>query len=78
MAKTTDKITNLPLKKSELDEAANRGAETKPRPERLGGDFRSRIDGTQAGDLNQDPRAPYPWGSPPDPEEIRRRTHGGD
>ena len=34
-----------------------------------GATFGSRIENTAAGDLNQDPREPYPTGNPPDPKE---------
>jgi hypothetical protein len=75
-----DPEKEVPLKKGELDKAANRGADTKPRPltkgEHPSADFRSRVENTPAGDLNMDPREPYPTGNPPDPEEVRKMTHG--
>lgn len=44
--------------------------------EHLPGDFRSRVENTAAGDLNQDPREPYPTGNPPDPRESFFRMNG--
>ena len=41
-----------------------------------GQDFRTRVENTAAGDLNQDPREPYPTGNPPDPKEAFHRMHG--
>jgi hypothetical protein len=44
--------------------------------EALPGDFRFRVENTAAGDLNMDPREPYPTGNPPDPREAYYRIHG--
>lgn len=44
--------------------------------EHLPGDFRARVENTAAGDLNQDPREPYPTGSPPDQRESFFRMNG--
>lgn len=33
-------------------------------------DYRFRVENTAAGDLNMDPREPYPTGNPPDPKEA--------
>ena len=41
-----------------------------------GKDFRSRVENTAAGDLNWDPRKPYPKGNAPDPRESFYRIHG--
>jgi len=35
-----------------------------------------RVENTAAGDLNMDPREPYPTGNPPDPREEFYRVHG--
>src|SRR6476661_727347 len=55
-------------------------AEAKAQPlkegEHLPGDFRARVENTAAGDLNQDPRTPYPTGNPPDPRESFFRMNG--
>jgi hypothetical protein len=55
-------------------------AEAKVQPlkegEHLPGDFRARVENTAAGDLNQDPRTPYPVGNPPDPRESFFRMNG--
>lgn len=83
-----DDDKTAPVTKGELDKAANRGAETKKRPgepnrkplkegEHPGADFRSRVENSPAGDLNMDPREPYPTGNPPDPEQEHFRNHGG-
>ena len=76
--KEKDKSNDLDPR--ELDKAANAGAAEKAVPlksgEHLPGDFRSRVENTAAGDLNQDPREPYPVGSPPDPRETFHRIHG--
>jgi hypothetical protein len=76
----------------DLNEAANVGADTKNRraknnphePNRAplkegehpGKDFRFSVENTPAGDLNQDPRTPYPTGNPPDPYEVLREVRG--
>jgi len=75
----------------ELDKAGNAGAESKGQAkghdkqskvqpleagEHLPGDFRARVENTAAGDLNQDPREPYPTGNPPDPRESFFRMNG--
>jgi hypothetical protein len=44
--------------------------------EHLPGDFRFRVENTAAGDLNMDPREPYPTGNPPDPKEEFYRING--
>jgi hypothetical protein len=41
-----------------------------------GSDYRFRVENTAAGDLNQDPREPYPTGSPPDPREEFFKING--
>lgn len=41
-----------------------------------GKDFRTKVENTAAGDLNMDPRQPYPTGNPPDPREAFHRMHG--
>ena len=41
-----------------------------------GKDFRTRVENTAAGDLNWDPRKPYPKGNAPDPRESFYRIHG--
>ena len=41
-----------------------------------GADFRTQVENTAAGDLNWDPKAPYPVGDPPDPREEFHRIHG--
>jgi hypothetical protein len=38
--------------------------------------FREAVENTPAGDLDQDPREPYPTGNPPDPKEAFHRMHG--
>jgi hypothetical protein len=39
-------------------------------------DFRFRVENTAAGDLNMDPREPYPTGNPPDPREEYYNING--
>ena len=39
-------------------------------------DFRFRVENTAAGDLNMDPREPYPTGNPPDPREAFYMING--
>ena len=39
-------------------------------------DYRFRVENTAAGDLNMDPREPYPTGNPPDPKEEFFHIHG--
>lgn len=41
-----------------------------------GADFRTKIENTAAGDLDMDPREPYPTGNPPDPKESFYRMYG--
>lgn len=67
----------------ELDKAANAGAAAKTPVEPLapgehlpGEDFRAAVENTAAGDLDMDPREPYPTGNPPDPRETYYRIHG--
>jgi len=66
----------------DLDKAANAGAAVKnveplPEGEHLPGpDFRQAVENTAAGDLDMDPREPYPTGNPPDPRETYHRIHG--
>ena len=38
--------------------------------------FRTDVENTAAGDLNQDPREPYPTGNPPDPEQVYAQING--
>ena len=38
--------------------------------------FRRDVENTAAGDLNMDPREPYPTGNPPDPEAEFVKIHG--
>ena len=38
--------------------------------------FRSDVENTAAGDLNQDPREPYPTGNPPDPKDEFAKIWG--
>jgi hypothetical protein len=55
--------------KADLDKAANIGADPKnPASE--------AISAEGAGDLDQDPREPYPTGNPPDPRETYHSIHG--
>jgi hypothetical protein len=67
--------------RSEADQRqmeANRPDQTPLAPgEHLpGADFRFKVQGTFAGDLNQDPRTPYATGNPPDPREEYYRING--
>ena len=78
--KTTAKQGSADVAPGDLDYAANAGADEKEKGkptkklkagEHLPGpDFRQRVENTAAGDLNQDPREPYPTGNPPDPKEL--------
>lgn len=70
---------------SELEGAASTGGTPPPQPEvepleagehLPGEDFRARVENTAAGDLDQDPREPYPTGNPPDPRESFHRING--
>jgi hypothetical protein len=70
----------------ELDHAANAGAQTKKAPKAKtrkensphipAEDFRAAVANQPAGDLNMDPREPYPTGNPPDHRETFHRIHG--
>lgn len=84
-----DEKDGMPSTKPEdFDGAANAGAEEKapaPEPDRTpleegehlpGPDYRYRVENTAAGDLNMDPREPYPTGNPPDPRESYYRING--
>lgn len=70
----------------ELEDAGNAGAQAKTAPKAAAGaktaahlpaeDFRAAVVNEPAGDLNMDPREPYPTGNPPDPKEAFHRIHG--
>jgi hypothetical protein len=85
-----DLKTQTDVSTDELATAGNAGAEAKSgndpnAPNRTplqqgqhlpGKDFRTQVENTAAGDLNMDPREPYPTGNPPDPRESFHRMHG--
>jgi hypothetical protein len=70
----------------ELKDAGNAGAQAKKAPKAKAGKkaqahvpaegFRAAVANQPAGDLNMDPREPYPTGNPPDHKETFHHIHG--
>lgn len=73
-------------KKSTSTDAASTGTQAKKAPPAKTGKtasphlpaegFREAVANQPAGDLNMDPREPYPTGSPPEPKETFHHIHG--
>jgi len=73
---TTKKKTDAPSADTQAKKAPAAKAGKKASPHLPAENFRAEVANQPAGDLNMDPRQPYPTGNPPEPKETFHHIHG--